>query len=322
MKGIHTVHTVVASVDTPAAGIRRLVLTDPDHWPLPPFKPGAHLDLHLGPGLVRTYSLCNAPSDHRRYVVAVKHEPAGRGGSDHIHTRLQPGDAVGVSLPRGGLSLTTTGRNLFIAGGIGVTPFLSALRHVHDGDGHGRGAPRPDVHLHWLRRGEPCLLDDLAPALQAGQLSFHDTRRTPAPRLADLLAGLGPDDRAFCCGPDTMLDAFEAATADWSPERRHVERFTAPVPAPIDGARPYRVVLAKSKRSALVEPGVGLVATLQALDIEVPVSCGGGICGACRVRWTAGEPVHRDRVLSPDERRHELMACVAGCASDALTLDL
>lgn len=320
MKGIHTVHTVVERIDTPADGIRRLVLTDPDHWPLPPFRPGAHLDLHLAPGLVRTYSLCNAPADHRRYVLAVKHESPGRGGSTHIHTRLKPGDAVGVSLPRGGLALTTTGRNVFIAGGIGVTPFLSALQQLHDP--MGTEARRPEIHLHWLQRGTPYLLDVLAPAMAAGQVTFHDTRCAPAPRLSDLLAGLGPDDRAFCCGPTSMLDAFEAVTADWAPHRRHVERFTAPVQAPLGGATSYRVVLNKSKRSAVVDPAVGLVSTLQALDIDLPVSCGGGICGACRVRWTKGDPIHRDRVLSPSERRHELMACVVGCTSDELALDL
>jgi hypothetical protein len=39
-------------------GVRRLVLMDPDGWPLPKAKPGAHIDLHLPGGMVRAYSLC------------------------------------------------------------------------------------------------------------------------------------------------------------------------------------------------------------------------------------------------------------------------
>ena len=70
---IKTVSVVVSAIDEPLPGVKRFVLSDQDHWPLPPFTPGAHIDLHLGGGLVRTYSLCNAPSDRNRYVIAVKH---------------------------------------------------------------------------------------------------------------------------------------------------------------------------------------------------------------------------------------------------------
>jgi ferredoxin len=71
-----------------------------------------------------------------------------------------------------------------------------------------------------------------------------------------------------------------------------------------------------------VRPEVGLLGTLEANDIDVPVSCGGGICGACRTRWTEGPPIHRDRVLNAAEREHEVMVCVAGCAGPRLALDL
>ena len=65
-----------------------------------------------------------------------------------------------------------------------------------------------------------------------------------------------------------------------------------------------------------------MLAALRTLGAKVDASCEGGICGACKVPWLEGEPVHRDRVLSPEQRRHALMACVAGCASAHLVLDL
>jgi vanillate O-demethylase ferredoxin subunit len=52
---IKTVSVVVSAIDEPLPGVKRFVLSDQDHWPLPPFTPGAHIDLHLGGGLVRTY---------------------------------------------------------------------------------------------------------------------------------------------------------------------------------------------------------------------------------------------------------------------------
>ncbi|MFX9915822.1 oxidoreductase, partial [Acinetobacter baumannii] len=58
---ITTVRTVVAGVEEAGRDIKLFTLVDPDRWELPPFKPGAHVDLHLPNGLVRTYSLCNEP---------------------------------------------------------------------------------------------------------------------------------------------------------------------------------------------------------------------------------------------------------------------
>jgi ferredoxin-NADP reductase len=54
--------------------------------------------------MVRTYSLCNDPADNKCYRVAVKREPAGRGGSAKLHDQVRVGDVIGVSLPRGGLA--------------------------------------------------------------------------------------------------------------------------------------------------------------------------------------------------------------------------
>jgi ferredoxin len=54
-----------------------------------------------------------------------------------------------------------------------------------------------------------------------------------------------------------------------------------------------------------------MLAALWELGAKIDASCEGGICGACEVRWLEGEPIHRDRVLSPERRRTHLMACVA-----------
>jgi vanillate O-demethylase ferredoxin subunit len=65
-----------------------------------------------------------------------------------------------------------------------------------------------------------------------------------------------------------------------------------------------------------------MLAALLDLGIDIPASCCGGICGACKVDWLEGSPVHRDRVLSPAERARSLMVCVAGSAAARLVLDL
>lgn len=312
---IKHLQVVVRAVDEPVPGVKRLTLADQDDWRLPAFRPGAHIDVHLRNRLVRTYSLCNDPEDCRRYIIAVKKEDDGRGGSRHIHEALQPGDVIGVSVPRSGLELAPDAMNVFIAGGIGVTPFVSAILAL---EREGRN----NYVLHWASRGDPCLDDMLQPAIRAGRVHLYDTRAAAAPDLRSLLSRYGDEAKAFCCGPARMLDAFEAAVADWPETRKHTERFTPPKLAPTGSAQTYRVVLAKSGREMDVQPEVGLLATLEAMEADVSVSCGGGICGACRTRWLEGPPIHRDRVLTPQERETEVIVCVAECAGPRLVLDL
>ncbi len=78
----------------------------------------------LGPDLVRQYSLCGDPADRSRYRIGVLREPAGRGGSAHVHDHLHPGDEVCVRGPRNHFELVPAPRYVFVAGGIGVTPIL------------------------------------------------------------------------------------------------------------------------------------------------------------------------------------------------------
>lgn len=315
LKAIRTVKTQIAAIETPVQGVRRFVLADEDQWDLPPFKPGAHIDVHLRKGLVRTYSLCNSPGDNRRYVIAVKREGSGRGGSCFMHNELKEGDFVGVSVPRGGLELHDAAMNVFVAGGIGVTPFLSAIEHLER-------LGKINYILHWSSAGQPCLPDMVERAIAAGRVKLYDTTTGPRPDIERVVDAYGDDAVAFCCGPEGMLDAFEAAVADWPEERRHVERFS-PLPVSRDpDARPFTVVLAQSKKEMVVDPAIGLVATLEELDADISVSCGGGVCGSCRTRWLEGPPIHRDRVLKDAERVHEVIICVAGCAGSRLVLDL
>jgi vanillate O-demethylase ferredoxin subunit len=53
----------VAARRTEALNICSLTLVPADGSPLPAFSAGSHLDVHLPNGLVRPYSLCNAPSE-------------------------------------------------------------------------------------------------------------------------------------------------------------------------------------------------------------------------------------------------------------------
>ena len=107
-----------------------LTFAAPDRSVLPEWHPGAHLDLHLKSGRMRSYSLCGDPGERRSYRIAVRRIPEGGGGSIEVHDTLSVGDVVTVHSPRNAFPLALPGygspnRQLrFIAAGIGITPIL------------------------------------------------------------------------------------------------------------------------------------------------------------------------------------------------------
>lgn len=304
----------VAEAAEAGAAVRRLTLRDPDGWPLPRIRPGAHLDLQV-PGIGgRAYSLCGDPAIADRWVVAVKREPASRGGSAWVHG-LRQGDTVQAAMPRCTFPLAEEAdRHVMIAGGIGVTPFL-AMAHALEA----RGA---DWALHVLHREPLPCPEELAPWIAAGRAICHYTASAQRPAMAELLGAHRPGVQAYCCGPLPMLEAFEAATADWPEGSARVEHFVPPALPADPSARPYTLRLSKSGQEVEVSAGGSMLAALRGLGAKVDASCEGGICGACEVRWLEGEPVHRDLVLPADRRKTHLMACVAQCASARLVVEL
>jgi vanillate O-demethylase ferredoxin subunit len=313
---ITTVQTVVEAVNDGGDGIKLFTLADPDHWELPPFRPGAHIDLHLPDGLVRTYSLCNDPCDSACYRIAVKREAEGRGGSILLHDRVKVGDTIGVSLPRGGLVLDRhAAGHVFVAGGIGITPYLSIVSAL-------QRAGHPDVRVHLVVRDQVPLEALVAPLLRAGLIVLHRTSAGGRPDIGALLGPVPPDAVIGVCGPETMIADFERAAAGRPRENVHIERFVPPPLLPDPNAKPYTLVLAQSHREVAVGAGQSMLSALQAAGVDVASSCCGGLCGACKVGWLEGRPVHRDRVLSPYERERYLMACVAGSDAERLVLDL
>ena len=65
-------HVRVAARHEEAADIASFELVASSGGQLPAFTAGAHVDVHIGQGLVRQYSLCNNPAERHRYLIAVQ----------------------------------------------------------------------------------------------------------------------------------------------------------------------------------------------------------------------------------------------------------
>ncbi|MDH1262502.1 PDR/VanB family oxidoreductase [Pseudomonas sp. GD03944] len=284
-----------------------------------PFEAGSHIDLHLANGLVRSYSLLNAPSDQGRYVVGILRDRNSRGGSRFVHEQLRVGSELKISQPRNNFALDTHASNsVLVAGGIGITPIYCMFRQLL--------ALGRSVELIYCARSrrEAALLEEIAES--GGKVIYHfNDEKDALPNLAGYLVGRPTDTHFYCCGPTPMLDAFEGACERLGYAHAHIERFSAAeLPPSADALDRYSVELSRSGKTLAVEPGVNLLDVLLEAGCDIEYSCREGVCGSCETPVLEGELDHRDGVLTKAERaaNRSMMVCVSGCKSRRLVLDI
>ena len=111
---------------------------------LPRFEAGAHIDVLTGAGAARSYSLAHDPAEIGRYMIAVLREPEGI-GSGWMHEDVSAGDVLDVLAPRNAFRLDeTAAEHLLIAGGIGITPFVSMIPELR--------RRRSEFEIHYCTR--------------------------------------------------------------------------------------------------------------------------------------------------------------------------
>lgn len=325
MTSTPTFQVRLRAITLEADGILGLELVAlPPGQPLPVFTAGAHIDLSLntpaGP-IVRSYSLLNDPLERHRYCIGVNRDPLSRGGSRHVHDVLRVGNVLTISEPRNHFPLDETAPfNVFIAGGIGITPMLPMIARSH-----ALGTP---WRLHYAARTRlhAGFLEVLARYQgQSGAEVVLTFDHEPGGQVLDLgrvVANLPAGAHVYCCGPLPMLQAYEQATAALPPARVHREYFAAKDAAATEGG--FTVELARSRKTLVVPPGKTILDCLIDIQVEPPFSCREGVCGTCEVRVLEGTPDHRDLVLSDAERavNDRMMVCCSGAKSPKLVLDL
>ncbi len=310
---------LVSDVVAEARDVLLVELRDPAGKELPPFEPGAHLEIDLPNGMVRHYSLVNDSRERDRYVIGVGRAAAGRGGSEFVHRSLRQGVVLRSSPPRNNFRLDpSAGRFLFIAGGIGITPIMSMLRACE-------AAGRPWRLVYAVRSAQrAAFLETLRPF--GARVRLHvDDQVEGVLDVAGCVAGLGADEHVCCCGPAPLMDAVRVHTERLDPRRIHFEYFTAaPADAAASSAGAFEIELRRSGRRLPVPTGRSILEIVEAAGLSVPFSCREGLCRTCETTVLEGVPEHCDYVLSTEERaaNRTMMICVSRSLSPLLALDL
>lgn len=291
---------------------------------LPAFSAGAHIDLHLPTPqgeLIRSYSLLNDPRETHRYRLGINRDAQSRGGSSYVHDSLRVGDVITVSAPRNNFPLDESApHNVFIAGGIGITPMLGMIARSQ-----ALGTPWR-LYYTARTRAHAGFLDLLeSEAGRAGGEVVLNFDQEPGGKMLDLaaiVAHLPEGAHVYCCGPIPMLEAYEKASASLPAERVHKEYFAAKDAPATEGG--FTVELARSHKTLQVPAGKTILDCLIEIHAEPPYSCREGVCGTCEVKVLDGTPDHRDLVLSDSERtaNDRMMVCCSGAKSPKLVLDL
>ncbi|MEV6581722.1 PDR/VanB family oxidoreductase [Streptomyces sp. NPDC051582] len=300
---------LIVSRTEPAQGVLLLTLASPE---LPPWAPGAHVDVQLPSGLVRQYSLCGDPADAGRHTIAIRLIEDGRGGSREAHAQLVEGAELPVRPPRNRFELVPSRSYAFVAGGIGITPILPMLRAAE-----AAGADWTLLYGGRSRSSMPFLAE-----LEAYGSRVTVTAQDEAglPDLTPLTAA-APGTLIYCCGPDPLMKAVEAAAPPGAPV--HLERFAATPAAPATGtSHPFTVELHRSGRTIEVAADESTLAAVRRELPDTPYSCEQGFCGTCQHRVLAGGVEHRDTLLTDQEREDSMLLCVSRARTDHLVLDL
>jgi vanillate monooxygenase ferredoxin subunit len=301
--------------------IKSVELVAADGGGLPAFTPGAHIDVTLGNGETRSYSLLNDATETHRYVVAVLREIESRGGSTWMHDRLCEGDVLASTPPANNFPLNEAGeRHILIAGGIGITPLIAMSRRLTARDA------AFTLHYCARSRAEAAFIDEIE-AMLGARLETHFDGGDIARGLdvAALLKDRPPAAHVYVCGPPGLIRAVREAAAHWPKGSVHYELFRGSEAdiAPRSGDQPFAIVLKRAGKTLQVAADKSILQTLAEAGIKVKTLCKEGVCGTCRVGLLEGRADHRDEVLTDEERERNIQVCVSrALPGETLVLDL
>ncbi|AUQ60603.1 Flavodoxin reductase (ferredoxin-NADPH reductase) family 1 (plasmid) [Phaeobacter inhibens] len=281
-------------------------------------EPGAHIDVHLGPDLVRQYSIWNWRQDGRQLNIAVKLEASGRGGSHAMHA-LKQGDEILLGAPRNNFKLQPdTPYVTLIAGGIGATPLVAMARDLAN--------MRRDFQVYYLVRSQDlAAMDEPFRALDLGdRYHLHCDDADGQLDLAAVLRSMPMGSDVYTCGPEPMLNAVLEAGSAMRGGTIHFERFAAVADADTCSNGSFDIEIQSTGAMLRVSAEESILDVLKASGIAVDFGCSEGLCGACLVDVLDGEVDHRDGILTPEEQATNsyLCTCVSRAKGDKLVLNL
>jgi ferredoxin-NADP reductase len=294
--------------ETQTAKTFRLVSSDRY---LPPFQAGQYINLFVDIGGIRTsrpYSIASPPNQTGYYEIAVRRVEDGFVSSCLLES-LKVGDRLESTAPTGNFYYHPLfhGKDLvFLAGGSGITPFMSMIREVTD-----CGLPRNIHLLYGSRRPDDVIFGE---ELEERARRHENLRVTlvisEPPRghegftgfiteklMKDVLGNVG-GKTFYICGPEAMYPfcLAELLKLEVPGRKIRMEVFGPPKDVTAQPGWPEVVgadtrfqVTIKGRRKIEARAGEPLMISLERAGILIPASCRSGECSLCRAKLLAGK---------------------------------
>jgi anaerobic selenocysteine-containing dehydrogenase/ferredoxin-NADP reductase len=301
----------VRAVTRETVDVVSVELAAPDGGVLPAFHPGQFLTVapdtsSRSEGSSRSFSLSDAAAAQQdRYRLSIK--VLADGAVSPAMAALKAGDTVLTQVPAGRFLLPRQNEFpvVLLAGGIGITPFVSYLETL------ARQAERPEVHLYYGARcgahhAFGARIRELAAAMPELRVTTCFSRPEAADRRGEsydhagrlTLANIDPSllarrARFYMCGPDEMMASLSAALIAVGVPRFEIfqEHFASPRPlvAPT-GATARTIAFRRSGLSLTWTPDSGSILDLaERHGIPISTGCRVGQCESCAVPLLEGQ---------------------------------
>lgn len=273
--------------------------------PVAYFKAGQYLTFRFEIGnavVTRSYSIASSPSSALKgeYQITVKRINDGF-VSDYILDNWGVGDEVIVYAPEGNMTycpLRDDENIVAIAGGSGITPFLSLARAIDQGD--------EDCSLTLLygcRTSEEILfkaeLDRLSEKNEKINvvyvLSHSDEDGYEKGFVgADIIRKYAPegDYSIFVCGPGGLYKFLETELPKLNKERKYIrfEVFSSGKKME-EEPKEYSITVIDRGNESVIKASSSetVLCAFERAGVEVPARCHTGECGFCRSKLVSGK---------------------------------
>ncbi len=292
---------------------KTFVLKRADGTPLPYFRAGQYISLKLpldGSFVTRSYSLCSSPKEALNgvYSITIRANPGGF-AADRLLSGKKPGDSIVASAPQGFFyyeDLRDEKHVIGLAGGSGITPFVSMARAVSDGvedfdltllygsrteeDILYRGELDEIARSCWKFRVVHVLSDEEKPGFEHGFIT------------AELIRKYAPAEgkySVFLCGPEAMYRFLSPEIEKLQLPERLFRRKLIDVtkmpwecegyPQELRGKR-FALTVRQGPQTWNIPAGADepVLVAMERAAIKAPSRCRAGECGWCRSRLLEG----------------------------------
>lgn len=299
--------------------IKRFRLVSANGESLASFSSGSHIAVEISLEQKikhNSYSLCSSPYQTDFYDLAVLLKAESRGGSEYLH-QISTGTELNIGFPKNSFCLNSLAKKyILIAGGIGITPFISMLASF--------SRFNTPFELHYAARSiKECAFYDFLQQEYSSQVKFYFSDRQERLNPKQILKQQPLGTHLYLCAPPSLMsDCRSTAQALGYPNLAiHRELFGA---VKTNKVKPFTAVLARSQTEIKVPQNKTLLEALEAAGIAPNYSCRAGGCGACEVKVIEGAINHLDSYYSPEEKAEQdrILTCVSRAQSNQLVIDL